>query len=389
MWRSLFGTVTLQMISADIAGALERLTKWNIAVSRIHYLDDLTVQITVMRTDYRRVNESLQKSGCKISVIRRNGLYWQLKDLLHRPVLTIGVLMYLFFLLSVPGKVFFLQVEGNSAVPTRQILEAAQSSGIHFGANRREVRSEKVKNALLEKIPELQWAGVNTNGCVAVITVRERREADAETEKIFGSIVAARDGILQQITVTKGTQLCTLGQAVKAGDILISAYKDYGISLKLTGAEGDIFGQTERKLEAVTPASLQLRSQIGATERKYSLIIGKKQINFFKDSGISHPSCVKMYKRTYIVLPGGFTLPVALVTQEIIRYDTVVRQLEDFSFLESVCRNYLQSIMTDGTILQQEYSLTADDTVCRFSASYSCREQIGLTIKEEHIYRDE
>ena len=36
------------------------------------------------------------------------------------------------------------------------------------------IRSEKVKNSLLQRIPQLQWAGINTDGCVAVISVREK-----------------------------------------------------------------------------------------------------------------------------------------------------------------------------------------------------------------------
>lgn len=384
MWQSLFGTVTLEIVSADNIDVLDRLRKWNITVFKLSYPDDLTVHITVSRTDYHAIVQILQKRGCKITVLRHNGIYWRIMDLLRRPVLTVGVLLYLFLVLTVPGKVFFVEVEGNESVPTRMILEAAQSSGIYFGVDRRQVRSERVKNALLEKIPALQWAGVNTNGCVAVISVRERQDTTIHEEKNTGSIVAAQDGIIRQITVIKGTQLCTVGQAVKKGQILVSGYKDYGISIKFTGAEGEVFAQTERKLEAITPALVLLRTNPGGVERKYSLIIGKKQINFFKDSGISHTSCVKMYKKTYLVLPGGFTLPVALVTQEIIRYDTEAFYLEDFSFMESICRNYLQSIMRYGTILQEESHIEVFEGVCRFTAGYSCHEQIGL-IKEEEL----
>ena len=389
MWKSLTGMVVLQIRSADINGILDRIIKWNISIVDFCYIDDITIHITVSKSDSRLVQDLLKKSSSEISVVRRKGIYWKIKELLHRPVFTVGVLIYLLFVISVPGRVFFVQVEGNVSVPQRLIIEAAQYSGIHFGASRREVRSERVKNALLEKIPQLQWAGVNTNGCVAVISVRERQEVKEEQKQPLSSIVASRDAIVRQITVLKGTQLCTVGQAVKAGQLLISGYKDYGISVKLTGADAIIFGETERKLEAISPITAQMRDDPGHTERKYSLIIGKKQINFFKDSGISHTTCVKMYKKTYLVLPGGFTLPVALVTQEIIYYDTACGQVEDFSYMEETCRSYLQSIMTDGTVLQENSDLSVSDDVCRFSAVYSCYEQIGITKVEELTERNE
>ena len=152
-------------------------------------------------------------------------------------------------MLTVPGRVFFIEIEGNQQIPDRLILEVVQENGIQFGAVRRDIRSEKIKNILLEKIPQLQWVGVNTNGCVAVISVRERQFENDSQEYSFGSIVASRDAIIQQITVLRGTQLCKVGQAVKAGEILVSAYKDYGISVKMTGAKAEIYGQTEHNLD--------------------------------------------------------------------------------------------------------------------------------------------
>ena len=48
-----------------------------------------------------------------------------------------------------------MNVEGNSAVASVDIIDAAQNAGLGFGASRRAVRSEKVKNALLASIPDL------------------------------------------------------------------------------------------------------------------------------------------------------------------------------------------------------------------------------------------
>lgn len=383
MWRSLTGSVSVRLTSADIGAAINRLTKVNIALSSLRYIDDLTVELDVIRGDYKRICDLLDGSGTKIEIIRRKGLYWKYRSLLRRPVLTVGIALYVFFVLAVPSCVFFIQVEGNSSVSDRQILEAAESCGIVFGANRRQVRSERIKNALLEKIPQLQWVGVNTRGCVAVISVRERQESETKKEAVKGSIIAAQDAIIQQVTVLRGTQLCRVGQAVKAGQMLVSGYKDYGISLKFTGAEAEIYGQTERVMETVTLAAGHNRTEILRREEKYSLIIGKKQINFYKDSGILHTSCVKMYERTYLTLPGGYTLPVALVRQEIMYYDTVAAKGDDFSFLETASREYLKGQMIAGTILKESISLEEDDYICRISGQYGCLEMIGISTNEE------
>ena len=385
MWRSLFGAVLVQITSADTHGMMTRIANEDIHISELRHVDGLTVQFSASRSDYKRICLLLRKSGAKIKVTGRKGVYWRLKGLLDRPVLSIGVAIYILFVLVVPGRILFVQVDGNASIPDRMILEAAENCGITFGANRRQVRSERIKNAMLEKLPQLQWVGVNTRGCVAVLSVKERQETKANKPALKGNVVASQDAIIQGITVLRGTQLCKVGQAVKAGQMLVSGYKDYGISLKFTGAEAEIYGLTERSLDTVTPKTCLQRTDIVRREQKYSLIIGKKQINFYKGSGILHTSCVKMYERTYLVLPGGYTLPVAIVKQEILYYDSAPEIRNDFAFLETASRAYLKRQMTAGTVLTEAVSLTENDDICRISGRYGCLEMIGITKAEELI----
>ena len=90
-------------------------------------------------------------------------------------VLIIGLMLLLFFSVWLPSRVLFIEIQGNDTLSAQSILEEAKDCGIIMGASRRFVRSQQVKNTLLDKLPQLQWAGVETIGCVAVITVRERQ----------------------------------------------------------------------------------------------------------------------------------------------------------------------------------------------------------------------
>ena len=161
----------------------------------------------------------LEKRGDRVCVQMRSWRFYLEQSVLKRPLLYAGLALLFACSLMLPTRILGVWVEGNSTVPTRRILEAAQQSGIRLFAPCAEVRSEKMKNALLSAIPELQWAGVNTYGCRAVISVRERTlpERKPEPEKTVGSIVAARDGIVESVTALQGTVLCRPGQAV-SGD---------------------------------------------------------------------------------------------------------------------------------------------------------------------------
>jgi hypothetical protein len=154
IWKSLAGMVEVEAVSADLAGLLSLLPYSGIEVEEAVYHDPLTATFRIRRRDYRKLRRLCEKRGEGLRLLGKNGLYWVLKSLLVRPVLIMGFLFLTGLHLFLPTKVLFVQGEGNRAVPDLLILERATGCGIYFGASRSAVRSEKVKNALLEALPE-------------------------------------------------------------------------------------------------------------------------------------------------------------------------------------------------------------------------------------------
>ena len=388
-WHSINGMVEVEAVSSDPAFLLSALYRARVSVFDAVFVDELTVRFSVKRQDLKQVKKIVSRRGDEWNQISRKGFFWQFKSLAKRPVLVIGISMLLLFGTFVPSRVFFVRVEGNESVPSRKIIEEAAACGIGFGASRREVRSEKMKNALLEAMPELQWAGVNTAGCVATITVRERQiTEESENRNGVSSIVASMDGVILSCTVTRGNGICKVGQAVKAGEVLVSGYTDCGISIRATRAEAEIFAMTERNLTAVTPEEWVTRVQITETKKKYALIFQKKRINLFFDSGISDSSCGRMYEENYVVLPGGFQLPIAIVTEVWISYEEVPTVLEEESAaqaLSAFASGYLSGQMIAGTITEKDEACTLQDGVYCLEGQYACQEMIGRVRSEEIV----
>ena len=386
-WSSAAGMVGVELTSADLAGALQSANENNITIFHVTYLSELTARFDISRKDLGVLSRSLELRGDSVRVYKRRGLFWTFKKLLERPVLVAGMAILLLLVLMLPGKVLFIRVEGNSQVSSRQILDAAEECGIRFWASRREVRSEKMKNALLSAVPQLQWAGVNTYGCTAVISVRERSDyAQSKEENGVCSIVASRDGIVESVTVTRGNALCTVGQAVTEGQVLVSGYTDCGILIQATRAEGEIYGITSRDLQVVTPCDYTQREAITEIRHKYSLLIGKKRINLWKDSGISDVSCGRMYEEYYITLPGGFRLPVALAVETYAFYETADGESEWEAACEALsgfAEGYLSRQMIAGQILRKDQEVTRENGICRLAGTYLCRELIGRVQQEQ------
>ena len=386
-WKSLAGMVTAEFTGAVPEDTLDAITGAKIPVSHVVKRDELTYEIQIPRKDLGALTRILNKRGNGLKIVRKQGIYWDLAALVRRPVLVLLLTVLLGSALWLPSRIFFFAVDGNERIPDRLILAAAEECGIRFGASRKDVRSERMKNALLSALPQLQWAGINTSGCRAVISVRERMEEPVPAEeKTVSNLIADRDGYLLSVTVTGGTPKVQPGQAVTKGQLLVSGYTDCGICIRASRAEGEIFAQTRRKIQAVMPDTCLLVRSDPETKYAISLLCGKKRINLWKDSRISDACCGRMYQEYYLSLPGGFRLPLA-VCVDAYRYsvlgegavpeETALQQLRLFS------DNYLTQQMIAGQILERQQLGTRSGGLYSLDSSYVCTEMIGREQREQ------
>ena len=393
LFRSFAGSLRIKIICADPESFLSRLNQEDILLDGLNYTQALTVEADIHKGDYKRVKIIAQACGAQVEIIKKDGIYWSIRNVLNRPVLLFGLVLLICAVVYLPGRIFFVRVEGNQYIPDRKIIEQAQLCGVGFGVNRRTVRSENVKNALLQKIPELQWIGVNTSGCVAIISVQEKAQTNQSNNKLLtgtgvSSIVASCDGIIQEVSVKKGNPLCAPGQAVKAGQTLVSGYTDCGLSICATQAQAEIYALTYRNLHVISPVHYQKRGEITSYKKKIYLQLGKKLINLYNNSGISGTTCVKICKKNYLTLPGGFTLPIALITEAY--YDYEVYNCKDANnqqpvWLADYAEHYLAEQMIAGQILKSNTNAATNEDCFTFIADYICREMIALVKQEEII----
>lgn len=380
-WRSVEGMIAGELTGADPGDSLSVISRSGICLTQVIFTEDLTVRFRCSAKDWRSVREICRRRGDTLRLLEETGWISVCRRISDRPLLVMGIMFFLILSMVIPTRVLFFSVEGNEQISSRQILAAAETCGIRFGVSRRSVRSEKMKNALLRQLPELKWAGINTAGCTAVISVRERQpQQENQTFSGVGSIVAARDGYITSCTVTRGSSLCAPGQVVKAGQMLISGYTDCGICLQVTRAEGEVYAETSHEYSLLTPSEAMIRVGQGQCRRRYSLILGKKRINFWKGSGISDGTCGRMYKEYYINLPGDFALPIAICVETYYAYDTERYSLtkeEAEAVLSMRAEDYMAQQMIAGEFVKKVEEVHAQEGTFLLHASYVCREMIG------------
>ena len=384
----LMGTIRVEIVSADVTGMLYVINGAGILLRNIEMPDMLTVQFDMNRKDWNPLAKLIRRRGEQMRILRRSGLWWKAAGLKRRPTLTMGLGLLTALVMFLPSRILLVEVEGNATIPANQILETAADCGIAFGASRRSVRSERVKNALLEAMPGLSWAGVNTYGSRAVITVREREMQPQEgIAPEISSIVATRDGFILSCQTERGSQKCIPGQTVRAGDVLISGYTDCGLCVTATRASGEVMAVTTRSLTVVTPAECMKKT--GQTIKKvtYSLIVGKNRFNFYKSSGISQGSCGRMVTEYNLNLPGGFPLPVKLLRHSHIFAATEPAALDETlvaELLTEFAQGYLAQQMIAGTVAEAMETIWVDEDRWILTGNYACTEMIGREQAEQN-----
>ena len=382
----LSGMITVEFTSASPEKTIDMVTLAKIPISHIQQKTELTYQIRILRKDYLQLTEILQRQGAYHIIIGKSGPYWYCNRLLKRPFLLGTFLVLMMLSCFLPSRILFITVEGNESISDQMILNAAENCGIRFGSSRKRIRSEQVKNALLSAVPQIQWAGVNTSGCTAVISVRERNEGPGINSSVPSNLVADHDGYILSAVITSGTPQVIPGQSVTKGQTLVSGYTDCGICIRVTRAEGEILAQTNRKLTAVMPAKYDRPQLCHGKKYKISLLVRKKRINLWKDSRISDITCGRMYSEYYVSLPGGFRLPIAVCIDQYLDYEVqevCVPEKEAQLHLQNFSEDYLVKQMISGKIIGKKQQLSGSEGMYRLESSFTCTEIIGKEQREQ------
>ena len=383
IWKSFAGMIRIEFVSAEPEYILQLLNSLDIHVFNVQRCKPLTVMVTIYREQFKVAAGILRKHGCSVRIAGRYGVYWALLQLLHRPVLCIGIALLLCLWMYVPSRVLFIRVTGCQEISPNLIVEKANSCGLSFGMSRREVRSERVKNALLEQIPQLQWVGVNTVGCVATISVSEKKTGLQEEEPYEVShIVALRDGVIDSCTVTKGNLLCRLGDAVVKGQMLVSGYTDCGITIMADRASAEIYAQTRRDQKTIMMTECIVRGKLVNTKTHYRLMIGDRQYQLGNNQA-AIDDCKKIVEVYNLTLPGGFHVPITLIKETYYFYETAKRDIAPemvYELISDFAERYVSSRMVGGMITEKKEFYEDGEAYCCLDAVYLCRELIGVEV---------
>ncbi|MCD8020238.1 MAG: sporulation protein YqfD, partial [Clostridiales bacterium] len=221
------------------------------------------------------------KTGCTYRVLSKKGFPFLFRRYRKRKFL------FASFLLSVCElyvlSLFLWQIEtvGCYSHSSEEIMDYLDTLGIRSGKRLSEISCHDLEEMIREDFDDIAWVSCDLQGTLLTVTIKETLDTEAiaaDTEDVPCNLIASKEGVIDSIVVRSGSALVKQGDAVKAGDVLISGaielYDDSGELLEniLVKAEGDITATTKISYEDSFSLLYYVKEYTGKTSSTYQLL---------------------------------------------------------------------------------------------------------------------
>lgn len=380
--RSITGWARVRVRGAEPERFLKALAKratpfWDAAPPA-----DFVLEVCVPYRERTRMPPLAASLGLEAEIVAVGGVPLLFGGAKRRAGFAAALLLALAVLCASLSRIWDIEIEGNAAVPDGVILQALADCGVQIGARWIGMSQDAVRNGVILRVPEIRWMTVSMQGSRARVIVREKRPHVDPVPEEYAKVIADRPCYVTAVIAKRGTAADIVNRAVLPGETIIEGYATgrYGVQGP-TRAIGYAKARTWYELTAAAPVELRQKTETNAEKRLVSLILGKKRINFYKDSSICPPGCDKIIKEYTLGWEGHFVLPVTCEVASVTAYETApVRAEELREELEAQLMEELEKrIGETGSITESAFTATEADGFLYVTLRAECAESVGVT----------
>jgi similar to stage IV sporulation protein len=247
--------------------------------------------------------------------------------------------------------VWRIDVDGCENISKSELISSLEECGLEIGAMWQGIDFGDVENSILNKLPQIAWINVNRVGTVAFVSIIEADSQAPDTEKYkYSNIVASEDCIVESISVTTGTPMVKIGDAVTKGDLLIlgmNSTQDESVPCK---AEGEIIGRVNKRISVTVSRKNMEKIEKNRTLEALKIKIFDFSINIFKKYRNLDTECAIIEENGQISLFDGTALPIFIKKQYAVEYEYASYDLHDDDLIASaseLMRQKIEHILAD------------------------------------------
>ena len=278
-----------------------------------------------------------------------------------------AILLCFFVFAFISGRVFEIRVSGASTDTENAVLSSLSDAGLYPGAAFRSLDFSEIENGLKRACSSVAWVNLHRRGTVVYVNVIEKETEDSSQENALANLVASEDSVIVAVSPSSGVPCVKVGDAVKAGDLLVSAVYSDGT---LGGASGEVLGRVQGEIFVEVLKSEQKVTLKRQKNVKIALNFFGFSINIFKNYRNLPNDCDIIESNRQLRLLGRASMPISLSVQTayLAQEQTVLLTEEEAirlaearlraSLSDLLSKGELVSMQTEGGFTERGYAFT-------------------------------
>ena len=219
--------VGFQVESLNPSRVVDKLVRAGIAVLGAEKTQKNAVTVWVDGKDAKKVFAILRGSCYNVTKVRARGLERLRRACLQSLGVPAGIALFLVSAFLLQGRVLKIDVAGSGAYYEAQVRNILSENGTAlFSAPPREDAGVSAK---ILALPRVSFCSLRMRGGVLTVTVEV---SDENVAPAVQPLLSPADGVIEELTVVRGTPLLGVDDAVKKGDAVVDGYAVSGETVR-------------------------------------------------------------------------------------------------------------------------------------------------------------
>ena len=380
------GRVDLELRGNQLESFINRAHREKIPIYNPRRDAENKLYCTVPARSFKRLRAPAFKTATKVKIIKKRGFFMAIRPFRRRWGILAGLALFLGIVFFCSGYVWQIEVSGCEETSYMQILADLEQLGLKIGC-RNTLDVGRIENKYLLGNEKLSWMSINIRGTTAYVEVKEQGAPPPMTdESVPTNIYAARDGIILSVQDYAGSRCVQAGQAVSAGDLLVSGdwTDQYGVR-RLIHCKATVRAETRREIEEKVLLKETVRQKTGKKQKKYRISLGKWKIPLYFKETFGYNEYDTMVKVCPLRV-GAFAFPVywEVIAAEEVQPMVLHRSKEEARKIAQSRLDFYQSDrLAEAVIYKRDVQETITKEALILSAIFYCEEEIGIALPIE------
>lgn len=338
------------------------------------------IEACAFAKDYKKMRKIRGQTRVRLRILTRHGFPFFKNRYRKRMGFALGFVMF-FLILNVMSKfIWTVNIVGAEEVPREKITAALAEIGVAQGSRISGIDAVNARQQLLLEVPELSWAAINIEGTKATIDVKEvRKIPESKASDTPCNLKAVRDGRIVSSQITEGTRMFQVGDAVVAGDLLVSGIIQHANGLtSLKHAAGSVIAETNREICYTAKYEQTEIRRTGEVSTRSVLRFFGVDIPLYL--GSVHGEYEKATEEWNMKVMGE-SLPISVITADFYKTEEVVAILNVDSAL-ILAREQIKELekeqLKGAEIISSAETVEQTEAGVQVTVKYVCRENIAL-----------